>query len=75
MAKLLQARFIRKVPHTTWLANVVLVKKSNYSWQMSVDFLKLNKACPKDSYPLLNIDHLMDSVSGFRMLSFGDAFT
>ena len=74
VTKLLQAGFIREVQHTTWLANVVLVKKSNKSWRICIDFTGL-KACPKDSYPLPNIDHLMDNASGFGMLSFGDAFT
>ena len=41
---------------------------------MCVDYTDLNKACPKDSYLLLNIDHLVDNVSGFGMLSFGDMF-
>ncbi|XP_029146565.1 uncharacterized protein [Arachis hypogaea] len=31
---LLEANFIRELPYTTWLANVVLVKKSNGKWQM-----------------------------------------
>jgi len=57
------------------LANVVLVKKANGKWRMCVDFTDLNKACPKDSYPLPNIDALVDSASGCRMLSFLDAFS
>ena len=71
---LLQARFIREVQHTTWLANVVLMKKSNGSWRMYIDLIDLNKACSKDSYPLPNIDHLVDNTSGFKTLSFIDAF-
>ena len=73
--KLLQAGFIREVQHTTWLANVVMVKKSSGAWRMCVDYTDLNKACPKDSYPLPNIDHLVDCASGFGILSFGDAFS
>ena len=42
---------------------------------MCVDYTDLNKACPKDSYPLPNIDHLVDCASGFRILSFEDAFS
>jgi len=41
---------------------------------MCVDFMDLNKACPKDSYLLPNIDALVDSTSGCRLLSFLDAF-
>jgi len=57
------------------LANVVLVKKANGKWRMFVDFINLNKACPKDSYPLPSIDALVDSASGCMMLSFLDAFS
>ena len=75
VGKLLQVGFIREVPHTTWLANVVLVKKSNGGWRMCVDYTDLNKECPKDLYPLPNIDHLVDNASDFGMLSFGDTFS
>jgi len=42
---------------------------------MCVDFTDLNMACPKDSYPLSSIDSLVDSASGWQMLSFLDAFS
>jgi len=42
---------------------------------MCVDFTDLNKACPKDSYPLPSIDALVDSVSGCELLSFLYAFS
>ena len=58
-----------------WLANVVLVKKSNGKWRMCVDFSDLNKACPNDSFPLPRIDLLVDSTSGHELLSFMDAFS
>jgi len=54
--KLLQAGFIKEAHYTTWLANVVLVKKPNGKWRMCIDYTDLNKACPKDSYPLPSID-------------------
>ena len=40
-----------------------------------MDFTNLNKACPKDSYPLPSIDALVDSASGCNMLNFLDAFS
>ncbi|XP_050248773.1 uncharacterized protein LOC126696026 [Quercus robur] len=54
--KLLTAGFIREVYYLEWLANVILVKKVNGKWRMYVDFIDLNKACPKDSFPLPRID-------------------
>jgi catalase len=59
------ARFIKEVDYPQWLANVMLVKKSNRKRKMCVDFTDLNKACPKDSFPLPRIDLLVDSMSGF----------
>ena len=50
------------------------MKKANKKWRMCVDFTDLNKACPKDSYPLPSIDALVDSASGYKMLSFLDSF-
>ena len=73
--KLLEADFIREVFYLDWLANVVIVKKSNGKWRMCVDFTDLNKACPKDSFLLLRIDQLVDSTAGHKLLSFMDIFS
>nr|KYP53812.1 Retrovirus-related Pol polyprotein from transposon 17.6 [Cajanus cajan] len=75
VAKLLDAGFIREVHYTTWLANVVMVKKSNGKWRMCTDYTSLNKACPKDAYPLPNIDRLVDGASGHGILTFLDAYS
>ena len=69
------AGFIRKVYYPDWLTNVVLVTKANGKWRMCVDFTDLNKACPKDSFPLLRIDQLVDSTVGHKLLTFMDAFS
>ena len=69
------AGFIREVYYPEWLTNVVLVKKANGKWRMCVDFTDLNKACPKDSFPLPRIDQLVDSTAGHKLLTFMDAFS
>ena len=73
--KLLEASFIREVFYPNWLANVVMVKKSNSKWRMCVDFTDLIKVCPKDSFPLLRTDQLVDLISGHKLLSFMDTFS
>ena len=73
--KLTTAEFIREIYYSDWLANVVMVKKANGKWRMCVDFTDLNKACPKDSYPLPRIDQLVDSTADHQLLSFIDAFS
>ena len=65
MVKLLKANFIREVECPSWLANPVLVKKSNGDWRMCIDFTNLNTACPMDPFPLPKIDQLVDSTAGF----------
>lgn len=72
---LLEANFISEAKYTTWLSNVVLVKKSNGKWRMCVDYTDLNRACPKDAYPLPNIDKLVDNSSGYKLLSLMDAYS
>ena len=52
-----------------------MVKKANGKWRMCVDFTNLNRACPKDSYLLPQIDVLVDSTARHRLLSFMDAFS
>ena len=52
-----------------------MVKKSNGKWTMCVDLTDLNKACPKDNFPLPRIDQLVDLTAGHKLLSFKDAFS
>nr|KYP61737.1 Transposon Ty3-I Gag-Pol polyprotein [Cajanus cajan] len=73
--KLLQAGFIREFKYSSWLANVVMVKKANGKWQMCTDYTDLNKACPKDAYPLPHIDALVNGAAGHQSLSFLDAYS
>jgi len=73
--KLLDAGFIRECHYPEWVSIVVLVKKPNGTWRMCIDFTDLNRACPKDSYPLPKIDKLVDSTAGHELLSFMDAFS
>lgn len=72
--KLLVAGFICPVEHPEWLANPVLVKKSNGDWRMCIDYTDLNKAYPMDHFPMPKIDQLVDSTSGHVFLSFMDVF-
>ena len=75
VGKLLQAGAIREVEYPKWLANVVLVKKANGKWRLCIDFTDINKACPKDSFPLPRIDLIVDAAAGHELLSFMDAFS
>ena len=50
------------------------MKKKNGQIRCYVDFHNLNKACPKDEFPLPNIDLLVDSAAGSSMFSFMDEY-
>ena len=75
IAKLLAAGFIREVFHSDWLTNPVLVRKKTRKWRMCVDYTGLNRACPKDHFPLPRIDQIIDSTSGCEILSFLEAYS
>ena len=66
---------VRGVLHCTWLANPMVVQKANGKWRLCIDFTNLNKACPKDPFPLSCIDQIVDSTSRCDLLSFLDAYS
>ena len=74
MRKFKQARVIKEVFYPDWLANTVVVKKKNVKWRVYVDFTDLNKACPKDPFPMPWIDQLVDATVGHSQMCFLDAF-
>ncbi|RVW67072.1 Transposon Ty3-I Gag-Pol polyprotein [Vitis vinifera] len=73
--KQLSVGFISVVEYPEWLANVVPVPKKDGKVRVCVDFRDLNKASPKDDFPLPHIDLLVDSTAGHSMLSFMDGFS
>jgi hypothetical protein len=72
--KLKQANFIKDVRFPSCVSNVVMVRKHDGRWRMCVDFTNLNKACPKDSFPLPRINLLVDSMVKHEVLSSLDTF-
>ncbi|KAL6347639.1 hypothetical protein AAG906_026167 [Vitis piasezkii] len=66
--KQLSVGFISVVEYPEWLANVVPVPKKDGKVRVCVDFRDLNKANPKDDFPLPHIDLLVDCTAGHSML-------
>ena len=54
---------------------MVVVLKKGGKWRVCVDYTSLNEACPKDSFPLPQIDQIVDAIAGHGILSFFDAFS
>ena len=71
----LKVGFIKPVHQAKWVANVVPVPKKDGKGRMCVDFRDLNKACPKDDFPLPHIDVLMDNTARSALMSFMDGFS
>ena len=72
---MLEVGFIKPCQHPIWLANGVLVRKKDGQIRVCVDFRDLNKACPKDDFPLPNLDMLLDTTANHEMFSFMDGFS
>ncbi|GAA0163055.1 hypothetical protein LIER_19020 [Lithospermum erythrorhizon] len=71
--ELIKAGAIRELEFLEWIANVVMVKKSNVKWRMCKGFTNLNKACPKDYYPLPCLGRLVYRSAGHKVFDFLDA--
>ena len=74
VTKLKLAGAIKEVFYPQWLTNTVVVKKKIGKWCVCVDFTHLNKACPKDPFPMPRIDQLVDATVGHPRINFLDAF-
>ena len=72
--KFKRAGAIKDVFYPEWLANTMVVKEKNGKWRVCIEFTNLNKACPKDSFPMPWIDQLVDATVGHPQMSFLDAF-
>ena len=53
----------------------MVVPKKGGKWRVCVDYIDLNKACPKDSFPLPRIDQIVKAAAGHGILPFLDALS
>ena len=72
--RLKEAGVIREIFFPEWLENTVVVKKKNGKLRVCVDFTDLNRACPKDPFPMPKIDQLVDATYRPPRMSFLDTF-
>lgn len=73
--KMLQARIIYHIHHSTWVANIVPVRKKNGEIRICVDFRNLNQASLKDKFSFPNIDHPLQTAARSEMVSILDGFS
>ncbi|RDX61861.1 hypothetical protein CR513_59870, partial [Mucuna pruriens] len=55
------AGFLAVAEYPQWVANIVPVLKKDGKVRMCVDYKDLNRASPKDNFPLPHIDMLVDN--------------
>jgi hypothetical protein len=70
--RLLEANFIRPCRYAEWVSNIVPVDKESGKLRVCIDFRNLNRATPKDEYPMPIADTLINNASGNRIISFLD---
>jgi hypothetical protein len=71
--RLENARFIKEIKTSTWVSNLVIVRKKNTDVRhFCVDYTALNKHCPKDPFPLPLVYQIIYSIVGCARLSFLD---
>jgi hypothetical protein len=71
--QLLKANFIRPCRYAEWISNIVPVEKKGYGKiRVCIDFRNLNRATPKDEYPMPIVDMLINDASRHKALSFLD---
>ncbi|KAI5323358.1 hypothetical protein L3X38_032430 [Prunus dulcis] len=73
--KLRTIGFIREATYPIWLANSVMARKVKGGWQICQDYTDMNKACPKESFSLPQIDQLVNATVGHELLRFMDAYS
>lgn len=73
--KLLHVGFIYPIPLPNWVSNLVpVIKKQGTIW-LWIDYMEVNKACPKYNYPTSFIDQVIDDCAGCEIFSFIDSFS
>ena len=72
--KLLKAKIIFPVRHSKWVSNMVPARKNKGDIRICIDFRNVNKACQKDNFPLPTMEQILQSVAGYKLMSFLDGF-
>ncbi|GKD97035.1 hypothetical protein Tco_1380932, partial [Tanacetum coccineum] len=72
--ELTEAWILREVKYQTWVSNPMVVKKDNGKWKLRVDFTNINKACIRETHPLLAAEQKGKGLHKYRLKCFLDAY-
>jgi hypothetical protein len=70
--KMLEAGLIRPCRYAEWISSIVPIQKKDGRWRVCVDFRNLNRATPKDEYPIPVAGTLINVAASNKILSFMD---
>lgn len=73
--KLIERGIIFPIKHTSWVSNLVPVRKKNGDLRLCVDFRDLNRASLKDHHPLPSMEKILQCVSGSKCFSLLDSYS
>ena len=73
--KQLKAGFLTTIAYLDWVTNIVPMLKKDGKVHMCVDYRDLNRASPKDNFPLPHINTLIDNTTTNMFFSFMDGFS
>ena len=71
----MKADFLTVIAYSDWVANIVPVPKKDGKVRMCIDYRDLNKASPKNNFPLPHIDTMVDNTATNRFFSFMGGFS
>ena len=74
LSKLIEANIIFPIKHSSWVENLVPVRKKNGEIRLCVDFRDLSQASLKDHHPLVSMEKILSRVSSSERFSFLDEF-
>ena len=75
MKKLLDAKIIFPIYHSTWVVNLVPIQKKTRDIFLCIDLCNLNLASQKENYPFPSLDEVLQIVNGLNMMSFLDGYS
>lgn len=73
--KLRDVGIIEPVRHSSWVSNLVPIRKNNGDIKLYVDFKKLNISSLKDNYCLPNMEEMLQTITGSNLMSMMDGFS
>ena len=73
--KQFNASFLAVTSYPQWVSNVILVPKKDNKVCMCVDYRDLNRASPKDDFPLPHTHVLIDNNAQHKVFPFMDVFS